>query len=71
MAQNRIWSRGEDGGHPAAMPRHVPMPNRIGAGMDAVKPSSADSPLDLFLAPAFFQQLPPPHNPMLPLRKGR
>lgn len=66
VAQYRCRPRGKHRRHPTPLARNHPVAQRIDAAMQPMKASGTNPPLDLFLTPSLLQQLPPPHNPVLP-----
>jgi hypothetical protein len=63
MTQQGSRAVGEDGGHPVAFATDLPVPDRVDAPVDAVKPTGLQPPVDGRAAQEF--ELPRSHNPML------
>lgn len=47
------------------------MTDRVNTRVNAMKSPSSDPPADLLFSPASPEELPPGHQPMLPLRERR
>jgi hypothetical protein len=69
MAQERIASGGEYGGRPLAMSSEESVPDGVDPGVHPVQAAVSDSLVDCASAPPSIQQLPPPHDAVLPPSK--
>jgi len=71
VAEDRIGSRGEDGGQPAALATEAGVSNRVDAVTNRMEPSRLNPSIDFFFTETPIEQLPPRHHPMLRPRKSR